>query len=296
MTTQQDFVRVFNRIQVTNISSWKDCYDNLAGNFVFDADNTPMCSLSLLVITLVVYVVLSYSLNFIIGQRAHREKAPQNLYYTVLKYIGALHNFNMMMISTVCFIGLIYEVISAYLNDGFYAVLCDPEHKYNTGKIAFWMYLYHLSKFIELGDTLLIILRRGPLRFVHTYHHVTTMAIAYFGCASVGTGQWIPIAANTFVHMLMYYYYVQISFGRDVWWKIHLTDIQLTQFVIDAIAFTSWLICSYFIEYPRNNSCTGNELGAWFGDVMVISFFVLFHRIRTSNANYAKSKQELKKD
>jgi hypothetical protein len=43
---------------------------------------------------------------------------------------------------------------------------------------------------------------------------------------------WVPILLNTFVHIVMYYYYLLVIFGYKPWWKMHLTDLQLVQFVL----------------------------------------------------------------
>jgi hypothetical protein len=111
-----------------------------------------------------------------------------------------------------------------------------------------------------------------------------------------GTGQWIPISVNTFVHILMYWYYLQVTIGNDVWWKGYLTDIQLVQFVIDAVvAFSGHIFSNYYWEYPRGNTCSGSEWGAWAGNFIVISFFILFFQLRQKNARAVRAKQEAAK-
>lgn len=39
------------------------------------------------------------------------------------------------------------------------------------------------------------------------------------------------IIANSFVHLVMYYYYLQQTLLIDVWWKKYLTQLQMVQFV-----------------------------------------------------------------
>jgi hypothetical protein len=135
MTTTADFLHAIKALDVLNVNSWQSTYDKVAGSFVFDPSVTPLASMQILWTTLAAYVVISYTLNFIVGERPAREKAPNNLYYTLLKYLGIAHNFNMMMISVVCFVGLIYETGKVIATDGFYATLCDPQHKYNDVRL-----------------------------------------------------------------------------------------------------------------------------------------------------------------
>ena len=39
------------------------------------------------------------------------------------------------------------------------------------------------------------------------------------------------IIANSFVHLVMYYYYLQQTLLINVWWKKYLTQLQMVQFV-----------------------------------------------------------------
>ncbi len=153
--------------------------------------------------------------------------------------------------------------------------------------------MYYVSKYIELLDTLIIVLRRSELRFIHTYHHVTTMFITFFGMVTNGTGQWVIILLNVWVHVIMYYYYMLISMGiRDIWWKMYLTDIQLVQFVVDMIAFTFYIFSDVMYERPRGNKCTGSLGGAILGDFIVASFFVLFYRLKMTNLRKMREARE----
>ena len=246
--------------------------------------------------------MVCYSLNFFLGEkrniaqknqksRNENNRSGDSLLLGVqqwidqaLDYGSILHNANMMLISLVCLMGLAWEVSKVYWSHGMYHLVCDPSHQFNKGKIVFWMYMYYASKYIELLDTLFIVLRRSELRFIHSYHHVTTMFITFFGLVTTGTGQWVIILLNVWVHVIMYYYYLLISVGvRDIWWKMYLTDVQLVQFVVDMCGFSYYIFADLVYERPRNNKCTGTLTGAIMGDVIVASFFLLFYRLKQLN-------------
>lgn len=47
---------------------------------------------------------------------------------------------------------------------------CNPD-----SVAAYWSLLFALSKIVELGDTLFIVLRKKPLIFLHYYHHAAVL-------------------------------------------------------------------------------------------------------------------------
>ncbi len=76
-----------------------------------------------------------------------------------------------------------------------------------TPVVGFWSYVFTLSKLVELGDTVFIVLRKQPLIFLHWYHHITVLLYCWHGNAEFSaTGQVFGIM-NFAVHSLMYSYY-----------------------------------------------------------------------------------------
>ncbi|VDK38526.1 unnamed protein product [Gongylonema pulchrum] len=94
-----------------------------------------------------------------------------------------------------------------------------------------------MSKFAELGDTFLIVLRKKPLLFLHWYHHVLTLnygIISYSEHTPYNT--WI-IWLNFTVHSFMYSYYFLRSMGIRIPASIaaRITTMQMLQFVITVL-------------------------------------------------------------
>lgn len=120
------------------------------------------------------------------------------------------------------------------------------------------------------------------------------MLVAFLGLWSCSTAMWIPILLNTFVHIVMYYYYILVCLGQNVWWKMYLTDLQLVQFVIDIVSFKFWLYIYHFEMKPIGKQCSGDFNFGLIADVILISFFFLFFSLRMKNARREKAKTEKK--
>ncbi|XP_018574383.1 elongation of very long chain fatty acids protein AAEL008004-like [Anoplophora glabripennis] len=115
-------------------------------------------------------------------------------------------------------------------------------------------YVYYLLKILDLFDTIFFVLRKSyrQISFLHLYHHTIMIWCIWLGCRFVagGTGVWIP-AINSFVHVVMYTYYLMATFDekwKSITYKKLLTKIQLTQFMAIFLIFGRLLFkpdCAY---------------------------------------------------
>ena len=95
--------------------------------------------------------------------------------------------------------------------------------------------------------------KNAQLSFLHRYHHFTVLTGSYM-CA-----KWLPGGAaiylgilNAIVHCFMYSYYFLIAYKpeirQSIWWKKHLTQLQIIQFATLIAIFTFHLLnpnCTY---------------------------------------------------
>ncbi|XP_014487202.1 PREDICTED: elongation of very long chain fatty acids protein AAEL008004-like, partial [Dinoponera quadriceps] len=97
--------------------------------------------------------------------------------------------------------------------------------------------------------------------FLHVYHHCG-MVVAAWICVKYypgGHGTFIGLI-NTFVHSIMYTYYLLSSMKINMKsWKKHITQLQMIQFFIVALHITQlfWTDCEYpkwtaFVLIPQN--------------------------------------------
>ncbi len=89
---------------------------------------------------------------------------------------------------------------------------------------------------LDFWDTVVIVMRQKwrQLSFLHVYHH-TSIFLVYWMNTRIGyTGDiYLTIILNCFVHVVMYLYYMfkSLSPEWDPWWKKHITNLQMVQFL-----------------------------------------------------------------
>jgi elongation of very long chain fatty acids protein 6 len=95
------------------------------------------------------------------------------------------------------------------------------------------LFVFLLSKFLELADTAFIVLRKKDLCFLHWFHHLTVMIYCWFAIHDTpGTGYWFA-QSNMLVHAVMYGYFAFATELRRASWfnPIVLTVLQIVQMV-----------------------------------------------------------------
>ncbi|XP_034242386.1 elongation of very long chain fatty acids protein 7-like [Thrips palmi] len=145
---------------------------------------------------------------------------------------------------------------------GHYKLICQPidfSDDPHAVEIAWYVWFYMMLKFIDLLDTVFIVLRKNQrqVTFLHVYHH-TGVAMMLWGAAKYfpgGHGTLLGLI-NSFVHAIMYSYYllttVAPDYKKNIWWKVYITRMQLVQFVILGLHAVSVLLypnCEYQCKY-----------------------------------------------
>ncbi|XP_066994288.2 very long chain fatty acid elongase 7-like [Anabrus simplex] len=119
-----------------------------------------------------------------------------------------------------------------------------------NAKIYFWI------KISDLLDTIFFILRKKftQASFLHVYHHAIMILAAWLGNKYVPGGNPIVLVVlNCIVHVVMYSYYFLSSldseYKKSIWWKKHLTQLQIIQFFLIAV-HNSQILFNNTCGYP----------------------------------------------
>jgi len=155
-------------------------------------------------------------------------------------------------------------------------------------------YVYLINKYIEFGDTIFFVLRKkdSQISLLHVYHHAIMPIYAWIQVRYLPGGHEIFVGLmNSFVHMVMYSYYLLSAFGPKMqpylWWKKYLTQLQLLQFTIAIIRTMLVVTRTVDCGYPWLN-CFGTLI---FIEAPFLYLFLDFYR--KSYKNTKKTKGEL---
>lgn len=184
-----------------------------------------------------------------------------------------------------------------YLMSGWlthYSLKCQPVD-YSNSPLALRMartcWWYYISKFTEFFDTLFFILRKKN-------EHVSTLHVIHHGCMPFSVWMGLKFAPgghstffallNSFVHIVMYFYYMIAAMGpkyqKYIWWKKYLTTFQMVQFV--AIFTHQFQLLFRECDYPK-------RFMVWIGlhGVMFLFLFSDFYKTKYTSAGGRSSQQ-----
>ncbi|XP_053602710.1 very long chain fatty acid elongase AAEL008004-like [Plodia interpunctella] len=124
---------------------------------------------------------------------------------------------------------------------GHYNFTCQPVD-YSRSPLAMRMvnvcWWYYFSKFTEFLDTVFFIMRKknDQVSTLHVIHHGIMPMSVWVGAKFAPGGHSTFFALlNSFVHIVMYFYYMVSAMGpkyqKYIWWKKHLTAFQIMQFI-----------------------------------------------------------------
>ena len=149
-----------------------------------------------------------------------------------LRRVLALWSASLGVFSFIAAWKLVPERVRVVRHYGWAHSVCNQDGY--PDDLVFWVFLFVLSKVIELGDTVFIVLRKQKLIFLHWYHHITSLTLAWYSLSVSQTlGLWYaPI--NYSVHAVMYSYYslkaLKVRVPRAV--SMMITVLQIVQVIL----------------------------------------------------------------
>ena len=186
---------------------------------------------------------------------------------------GALTLWNLCLaIFSICAaIRMNQEMVYVLRTYGWEYSICVPS--YGQAPFGLWVMLFAVSKVVEFGDTVFIVLRKQPLIFLHWYHHIATLIYVWVAYPErMSSGRWF-ITMNCTVHAFMYTYYafraMKFRIPRPI--CIAITSMQTFQMVIGITVNVGVILVK-----QRGDHCQQSWSNLVFSSLMYFSYFLLF--------------------
>ncbi|KAJ1678932.1 Fatty acyl-CoA elongase/Polyunsaturated fatty acid specific elongation enzyme [Spiromyces aspiralis] len=231
-----------------------------------------------------VYLLVTFG-----GRALMRSREPFKL-----RGITQAHNLMLSVLSAVLLAMFVQALAPMIRQHGLYYAICDRNSW--TQRLELLYYLNYLTKWLEFADTLLLVLKKKPLQFLHVYHHSLTMVLCFTQLQGTTSVSWVVVSLNLFVHVIMYYYYFRVAQGAKLWWKQWVTTIQIIQFIIDLgfVYFCTYqlVVFRYIPHLPHCGDCHGSESAAAYGCFLLSSYLFLFVQFFKRSYGKVKAKKQ----
>jgi hypothetical protein len=132
---------------------------------------------------------------------------------STFKNVSICWNYGLTVLSMIMLSGVVissYDTIKQY---GLQKYICNGDVSWDASKYTasntgvLWQTMFMLSKFPELVDTVLLMLKGKELMFLHWYHHITVLAFCWYAYSVRSSAGIYFAVVNYFIHSLMYFYY-----------------------------------------------------------------------------------------
>ena len=188
-------------------------------SFSWTSPAPPLSSLLWPSVIVPLYLLTIYAIQYHVRHNRHNKP------YAVNALFG-YHNLLMSLLSLVMFVGCLVEVLRRSYNESSLRwLLCEPTTASSEGGLYFWSYMYYLSKYYELLDTVFLALK-GKLDGwggLNVYHHSVVVFMAWWWLEYTQSLQFYGLLFNTSVHVIMYYYFYLRSMGHVPKWRSFIT-------------------------------------------------------------------------
>ncbi len=152
-----------------------------------------------------------------------------------MKSVAILHNAVLIALSLYMGVEILRNAVGSK-----FAFVCNRVDRTSESGLgmAKVLYIFYLSKAYEFVDTFIMALKKktDQISFLHLYHHFMTFLLWWFGMRfTPGGDAYFSAMLNSFVHVVMYAYYLCAALGVRFPFKKLVTQLQLVQFAINVV-------------------------------------------------------------
>ncbi|KAN0066407.1 hypothetical protein ACQY0O_000501 [Thecaphora frezii] len=174
------------------------------------------------------------------------------------------HNILLAVYSAWTFVNVAARLASYFGNavltggaSGLVNAYCTvPIHDASSKGLGIFVWLFYISKYYEIIDSVILILKGKPVSNLQSYHHAGAMACMWAAYRYSASAAFLFLSFNSLVHSLMYTYYsmtaLKLPFTGGL--KRSMTTIQITQLVVGVQLAAAYLFIRYNpLSYPQGS-------------------------------------------
>ena len=180
-------------------------------------NNTSSVITSHITLLLGILIYISYPKEFRINQ-------------SLLYYLSIIHNGILIIFSGWTFISL----VQILYNNG---IVFESNYYFQNPNMDNIIYFFYISKYYEFFDTFLLYLNGKNPIFLQKYHHIGAVVCWHLCYYYKVDAVWIATILNSFVHIIMYSYYLgsllKINYLKFI--KKYITTLQLCQLIFQPL-------------------------------------------------------------
>jgi len=213
-----------------------------------------------------IYVILIY-----LGQQYMRDRQPMKLQKPLIIWNTFLALFSICGTASI-----LPEFLHTLKNDGFETSICHAKNSL-TGWTGYWVWLFSLSKALELFDTVFLVLRKRPVIFLHWFHHSSVLIYAFYSYLNAAPNTRWGTAMNYAVHSVMYTYYAlraaHIRLPRQL--SMSVTVMQILQMIVGSFVCMSVFYRVVYLNVP-SSACEMPVKVSIFQTLLYVVYLYLF--------------------
>ncbi|KAJ2158514.1 hypothetical protein GGF46_003728 [Coemansia sp. RSA 552] len=183
------------------------------------------------------YTALALAFSARVGntpRQAAKKKKKTGL--TPMSLAVFVHNAALAAYSAWAFWSVFPPFVGKILHRGLHEGLCDTDGELWNSVLFVHLYLFYVSKYYELMDTAIILLKGRKASLLQIYHHAGVILIMHLANYTASPSSIFIVWENAGVHTVMYSYYALTTLGINPPGKQYLTSLQIFQFLFGQTA------------------------------------------------------------
>ncbi|KAM0687390.1 hypothetical protein COBT_001371 [Conglomerata obtusa] len=237
-------------------------------------------------LTSLLYIIYSIKTN----NSLKNTTPPSRNFFSFLTLTMTLHNIILCIFSLTVFISTAPIIYTSFKDNNLISFMKDRD-KTMQNQLHFWIWLFYISKIYEIVDSLILHWNKRPTSFLQMYHHAGAIICCWMLVRCDTHLPWIFVVLNSFIHTLMYFYYLltTLKIGVPRFYKRLITRMQIVQFVSGSLALIIHFAVG--IEFSKERYMFWFQYGTMICNLVYVGvLFGLFRRFEKET--YKKIKKE----